>query len=221
MDIPLTFIISLLIVALIFFVYVWWKTKDKRVFPETRILDLTMNNCLQVDTWIRNNITMTTYDPDFKATMATFLKNIFQLDVDKNLLLYSDTSLPYPEINSTWNSNRGILSLREVIGISGYIIYGSTKSSQCDLLSSIVNSKADLLLNKYIGELLDKRWRVISQSELLINNKSGSYLYINDLPPNIIGHQEADQYRLNLLSSDLEFTTMIKRLTTKTVEAVI
>jgi len=228
------FLLITFIVALIAIFYIWYITLDLRSIPDDKILSLETDENKLLQQWFQNNITPSIIpNLDANEVAAKFLRRMFNIEVDSNLLVLG-TNITIPlnhKLSSQYQPGSDIIfDLRSMVGVTGNImvIHDPNLRSQLrrnnnydpSLLDTMMDKGADLVAREYIVKVLEYRWnKLLELNDPNILNNKGSYLYLRDCQiPNVTTFtaKYGNKTRINLLCTDLEFETLLKRWSSQT-----
>lgn len=140
--------------------------------------------------------------------------------------IYNVTASPDDCIIGT-NLSGEVYNLRDTIGVDLQIAVNkdrrrpihqsnATDNDNIGVLGELDEKNQLQLANNFISKLLEKRWEQIKSYFCdILEPRGGSYLYLSSQPRGIKGHQTTNGVRINLLCTDMEFITLIKRLLPK------
>lgn len=215
------FIIALIIVAFLSIIYVWYLSKSINYYPEDQILDLSTDDDKLLSNWYATNLhIMYEYGVNELELASTYLHNVYDLEIDQDLLVVgNDIGQQYNALTNKELPKDCLFDLRSSLGISGEIAIIKNKGIRNRLrrnnnydfkmLYEIVKSNVDKNAHIALQEILKYRWTKIT--EVLGLEGAGSYLYLPEEIPNVNSLKINNMYRTNLLCSDLEFNTFLKR----------
>jgi len=231
------FLIVTIIIAVLAVLYVWHASKGMRHIPDEDLLHLHTDEDRVLSYWYKQfikptlNLDLTEYE-----TGARFINRVHNFKIDHNLLVMGDDIadqyyeithkiLPHftPSIDAL--TSDCFFDLRRSVGKNGEIaiihdhhirsllrdnnIYDSSD------LNNIIESELDITAHKYLEKILEYRWEKIRQlDDPNLLNKDGTYAYfpVRQYYTPLVGVLDTPKgSRINLLCSDLEFETLIKR----------
>jgi len=215
----------LIIVALLSILYVWYMSKTINNYPDDKILDLSNNNDSILSKWYESTIQIIyQYDNDESEIAAEYLHNVYDLEVDPKLIVIGENlNSQYKKLTRKELPKNCIFDLRSSLGIPGEIaiinndkirnILIRNNNYDIKLLYEIVKSKVDKIAHDALQEILKYRWSQIT--ETLDIKGFGSYLYLEndteEIFPGVLSKITEEGCRINLLCTDLEFNTFLKR----------
>lgn len=231
------FIIILIIVALLSILYVWYISKSINNYPDDKILDLSTDEDKILSNWYSDNLKIIyEYGINEEDIAVEYLHNVYNLEVDpKSIVIGNNIYSQYMKITGKELPKDSIFDLRSSLGIPGEIAIITnnkirnklirTNNYDIKMLYEIVKSGVDKNAHLVLQEILKYRWTKIK--ETLNLEGSGSYLYLQseNIPdtstfevfPGVVSSVTDNSFRINLLCTDLEFNTFLKRATNKLV----
>lgn len=230
------FIIFAFIIAVIAIIYIWHVSKQYTSISDDKILLLDTNDDRILSDWYYHHIkqsfdfdlNLDTYDISSK-----FINRIYNIDIDPNLLVvgldiksqyfYKTTNILPLFSDST--KHDCFFDIRSLVGKEGEIaiIYDSkvrsflrNNNNNYDItnLNSIIDNNLDIKAKEYLVAVLKYRNDTLTSLNYPgLLNIDGTYAYFeNNNIPNVETLKTKFGYRINLLCTDLEFDTLIKRL---------
>lgn len=212
--------------------------EEIKVYPTTKELELDKETSFIVKE-------IHEYEGDvysYEDRLSRLISKLFNEKVSSKYLIIGDDFEPFKD------KIRNIYSLRDIIGISGYVAYvedendhefisQNVKFTNKNLIDKIVDCDLVESVKKKITNKLNQRWKqlidtskykldILNSTKFSIENKNGkktvrileeklmpSYAIIKDnLIENTILKQSEDGYKINMLCSDREFNTLMKRI---------
>lgn len=213
------------LVAILAVIYVWYKCKYLNYIPDDVILKLGGSDASLLskffDEFLKPDIS---FDLNEENIAANLIKRLYKKDVDPDLLVVGeDAYIHYTLLTGKILDIDNYYDLRSAIGLNLEALV-ITNSKIREILkrrllitcmpevSELIKLELDVVTKEYLKQILEYRWNVLkSLNNHNIINKKGSYLYISDCEiPNV----EIDEKykRINLLCTDAEFETLVKRL---------
>lgn len=224
------------IVAVIAIIYVWYMTRKINATAASKVLSLETDENFLLSTWYRDNTKPTlTFDLDQYEIAARILHRVYSVDISPALLvLGNNLSSQYRTlVRGRETSDDAFFNLRDSIGKSGEIAIVHDKSVRETLrnentldhfdLHAIMEGELDILARDYLRAVLKFRWDKIKKlNDPNVLNSEGSFLYLRECNlPDVQTQASSEGVRLNLLCSDIDFNTLIKRWETNLVKMVL
>ena len=230
-------ILVLIIIIIISVIVVWYissNIKDKNNKSELILND---DNDKILSQWLKDNKKLS-YNIDLsnEQIAAKFIKRIYDYDVsDRSIVVGNNLDLEYfrltgKNINTNYTEKEDcILYLRSLLGINYEISIINTSSklvnnlekTQHDInlqeLNDIMESDLDKIGYDHLRKVLNFRWNKIleiTNDKILERNSNDSYLYLkhNSEIFNTTTENSERGMRVNLLCDDVEFNSLITRL---------
>lgn len=228
-------ILTLLIIALIAIVYVWYVTRGSNIIDDNQELKLDTDEDKMLGSWYQNiNKSSLNFGVDDREIAATFIERIYNRKVDyEDIVIGTNLEEQYYGITGNKIEQENYVDVRSLIGKPWEFIIVPDKRIRAQFmvetidlndLNDIMLAKAEQGAREYVTDLLNNRWRMITtlNNDNIVND-SGSYLYLktdtNELitKQNIVAKRTAKGERINLLCDNWEFETLMKRLQRNTV----
>lgn len=236
----ITFIIA---IAAIF--YFWYITRNRKYISDTEIIHLdTIDNRLLSDWYKRFSKSSIYFDINTGEVGSRLLKRLYDIDVDPNNIVIGE-NLVTSYFNITHKSPQFYVDkyipgsdiffdIRSCLGLNYELaIIHNSRTKQIlqrinyniDLtdIITIMDSELDIIAKDYLHQILNYRWNKIRQlHDVNVLNDTGTFLYLRDFNvPNIDAFRsdlnaDSPTFRVNLLCTDLEFDTLIKRWSSNT-----
>lgn len=222
-------------VAILAVVYIFLVTKQYRYYPVEKTLKLDDTGDKLLSNYYRNNVNdIISYDNTDTETASTLIKRLYNITIDPSLIVvgqdidkqyYNETNVHLVNIASKDDFKIGtdcIIYIRDKIALEGEIaiIYNKRLCKKLfnhnrydlSMVQKVINNNLDVIVNKYLEEVLAFRWNKLKELPLI--NSHGSYAYFKEKDftfDNVDGYRDNNVVRINLLCSDIEFDTLIKR----------
>jgi hypothetical protein len=200
-------LILLIIIVIVIVLAAWWYGRNRNLLPENEIIDLsTSENALMKD-WLQY-YQKPSYDWQLSSQEvgARFLRTVLNKEVDSDKVVL-DTNVSSFQALETYD-------LRSLIGIPGQIaILDSPVKHSANGFDLHEMLESDLVepAKEFITAVLEQRWQLLRENfpHTLIDNGLNSYAHFTEWHvPNV---KLAEDNRMNLLCTDLEFNNMLLR----------
>lgn len=220
-----TFIASMIIIGVIAIIFFWMKVKN---IKEQQIIDLSNSKDKlaepQYESMVRKKGDRELLEKKEKKKIAAmFLEKHYDIIVSPRYIVYG-INLPYHYKKITGKNISILYDMRSVLGINGEITVVKNKKQRDSfpedetidfaIVKDLMDKDLDKKIKDYLYKKLAERWmRLTSLNNPNIINNKGSFLYCKDSDiHNIIGETQLNITKYNLLCSDLEFESLITRL---------
>lgn len=202
------------------------QVKLRSLYHVDKVLSLHTTENAILDLWyIKKSVTSLVTLFDIQELASQLLLKIYNISVDKNLLVMSDN------LSDKLINVHQIYDLRSTIGINIEIavvddddlrkkVIIKTLDDDIDIgfLNGVINNDLYSLTKTYVPKILESRWQKILSGGFdgYIPNDNKSFIYIkNDIDLeklNIKSLPTKFGQRINLLCSDLDFNSLLERL---------
>jgi hypothetical protein len=219
-------VITFLIAAIVCFYLYYIITKYRALhhIDPNGTLNLQSTDNQLLDSWYEKYAVTNSINFDLQDIACKLLHRLFNITVDKNLLVIGDGITNKLLPNENLGPNDKVFDLRSFIGINLQIVLIHDKFLRKKLilrnhpdivfLNGLINNNLDTLALGYIQKILKLRWEKILETgnpNILNNGDSFLLLKVNDIP-NVTSFKTHHGERINLLCSDIIFGELIKRL---------
>lgn len=230
------FLIGMCVLVVCLMIYMWYTTQKYRSIPDGEIVHLETQEAKIISKWFTDNITETSDELEGPEVAARFLQRNFNEDINPSqLVIGHNLKQLYEDLHGAGAAR--FWSIRDSIGVAGEIAeITNTKirreltrnamdAHELNQLHAIMNADLDTAARPYIQHVLNHRWQKLAElNDPLIELGTGSYAYWkrpswsttpqtqHHVGSQILGHLTQHGIRINLLCTDLEFNTLIQRL---------
>jgi vacuolar-type H+-ATPase subunit F/Vma7 len=234
------FLVVITIVAIIAIVFFWFISKKYRWIPDDEILSLEGIEDKVLQRWYDQHMPrLLLVDMGNYEIAAALFEKLQGLKADpKKIVIGHDLAKQYEDLLPRESNNKiypFILDIRSQIGKPGEIAIVTDDDIRKKLRANndldmrdvygILENQLEQIARDYLKEILQFRWnKLIEVRNANLLNRSGSFAYFrtdSKLPPgsvtmlfpNVTAAVTRHGARVNLLCSDLEFTTLLTRMT--------
>lgn len=192
------FLISMIIIAVVAILYVWYVTRGTHTIPDDKPLLLDTDEDKILVHWY-NLHTKPSYDfnVDDCAIAAKYIHRIYNLEVNpNNIVVGTNLDAQYYTLTNNHLESKPsldhdyLVDLRSLSAKSGEIAVINDpvirtkleRANSLDLtaLNLIIESDLDIIAKEYLDGVLKARWELIQKlNDPNIANNDGSYLYLN------------------------------------------
>lgn len=227
------YLVFTFIIAIIAIIYIWYASREINSISDDKILSLETREDRILSNWYKQNIKPSfNFDLDENVIAAKFLHRIYDLEINPDLLVIGTdlasqyTSLSQQSLISGMNHTPAsdcIFDIRSSIGKEGEIaiihdvrirsILRNNNNYDPIELNAVLEYELDIIARDYLKTVMKYRWdKLIQLNNPNLINKEGTFAYFTDFNiPNVQTANTKQGVRINLLCTDLEFETLIKR----------
>lgn len=221
------YLIVTALAAIIAIIYIWYKTKYLNYIPDDVILEMDGTDAPLLSRFFESHLKPEiVFDINEEQVASELLNKLYKEEIDAELLVVGeDVNIMYTILTGEILDIKDFYDVRTSIGLNMGVAVVTDPVVRKQLkqrvnvscipeVSELMKLELENITKDYLTQILEYRWNKLNElNHDNVINTEGSYVYLKEELDNV--KMDEKYKRVNLLCTDAEFETFLKRLTNK------